>query len=482
LAAAGADAAMVDPEASPSGAPASDAPIPDERHALCERPADDAVRDIFCKGRRATVGSLRELLARLEIEALPVDMDEAAAAMIQYEPNAVLESAVLLGHSTALSGQLVSPINPRAILLNRTTQIAFQRGVQKVEIVTQDRQSGRRNFYLVSFLQACNETSAGCLPGDLYTLDVERGWTRVVLEDDEDLKNTPRDCRMCHQRKLDAPILLMREVLGPWLHFFFIDRDGDPYQEGEGPSGRKLVRDYRVAKGNETYAGIGPSALRHTAGVTLERALRSAQPLQFDPTVEVQVNTGGGATPGRSAIWDALYASFKRGQHLALPYFRADPTDPRKRAALSEAYARYRRGELARAALPELSDIFPDDAHTRAEIGLQTEPDATPAETLIQACGSCHNDVLDQGISRARFNIALPRMSREELDLAIARITAAPSSEEVMPPKGMRQLDPAAKLRLLDYLMRRARDAQDDTLLENAARMGMAENVNYAGL
>lgn len=465
-----------------AGAAQPDAPIPDERQALCARPADDAMRDIFCKGARPSVSSLRELLARLEIDALPVDMDEAAAAKISHAPDAVLETATLLGHSTALSGQLVSPINPRAILLNRSTQVAFQRGVQKVEIVTQDRQSGRRNFYLVSFTQACNEQRAGCLPGDLYTLSIERDWTRVALEDDEDLKNTPRDCRMCHQRKLEAPILLMREVLGPWLHFFFIDPDGDLYKDGEGPSGRKLVLAYRAAKGEESYAGLGPSALRHTAGITLQKALRTGQPLQFDPTIEVQANADGGSAPGRSPIWDALYANFKRGQHLALPYFRLDPTDPNKRAALSAAYARYRRGELAKDALPDLADIFPDDAQTRAEIGLQTEPGATPAETLIQACGSCHNDVLDQTLSRARFNVALARMSREELDLAVARILAAADSEEVMPPKGMRQLDAGGKLRLIDYLKQSTRAAQDDALLESAARMGMAESVSYAGL
>src|SRR5688572_17897053 len=51
-----------------AAAPAAAAPqIPPERLALCARPADDAVRDIFCKGEKLGVNSLRELLARLQI-------------------------------------------------------------------------------------------------------------------------------------------------------------------------------------------------------------------------------------------------------------------------------------------------------------------------------------------------------------------------------------------------------------------------------
>jgi hypothetical protein len=50
-------------------------------------------------------------------------------------------------------------------------------------------------------------------------------------------------------------------------------------------------------------------------------------------------------------------------------------------------------------------------------LGSQTEPDATPSEAPVQICGSCHNDVLDQTISRARFNIDLKRIRRDELDL-----------------------------------------------------------------
>ena len=72
--------------------------------------------------------------------------------------------------------------------------------------------------------------------------------------------------------------------------------------------------------------------------------------------------------------------------------------------------------------LPELADIYPDAAYERARRGLQNEPDATPQETLIQACASCHNDALDQTISRARFNVRVASLDRRALDTAIERL------------------------------------------------------------
>ena len=124
--------------------------------------------------------------------------------------------------------------------------------------------------------------------------------------------------------------------------------------------------------------------------------------------------------------------------------------------------------------MPDFADIFPDDPQIRAEIGLQTEPGATQAQVLIQACGSCHNDVLDQNISRARFNVALGRMSREEIDVAIARLKEPRDSILAMPPRGRRQIDAKGLEALISYLEGESRPAADDTLLDSAAKHGMA--------
>jgi hypothetical protein len=202
------------------------------------------------------------------------------------------------------------------------------------------------------------------------------------------------------------------------------------------------------------------------------------QPLLFDaPRIEAErwpEGPDGWATqPQVSPTWENAYAAFKRGEHLALPYVEPRATDPAKQAQLTAAYASYRSGELEAEELPELADIFPDDPKLRARIGLQAEPGATPAEALIQACGSCHNDVLDQTISRAHFSIDVARLDRRALDLAIARIQLPRTAAGAMPPPEARQLDPDTRARLIDHLHADPA-ALVDPSLERAAELGMA--------
>jgi cytochrome c553 len=449
---------------------------PFARPALCDRAKDDAVRDIFCKDPVTPVRSLRQLEQRLSLSALRESADDAMVAALEIDPYALFDTVVYLGHSTALSGRLVSPINPRAILLGKDTFLAYQRGVQQVEVVTTDRDSAGLNFYLVSFAQACNDKPNGCSPGDLYTPQVERDWVDVALRDDEELKNTALDCRQCHQRGRDAPTLLMRELRGPWTHFLGTDIDDPNYQPGSEVTGRDLARDFLRAKRGEAYAGLPAAFAQHTAGAVLQNRVGSDQPLNFESEpidAELYEATAAGR-PRRSKRWDEAYEAFKRGEQLPLPHFEPRPTDAGKLAALTEAYIRYRKHELDADDLPDLSDVFPDDPQMRAEIGLQTEPGASGPDLLIQACGSCHNDMLDQSLSRARFNIALARMSQAELELAITRIELPEERSRAMPPRGTRQLDVEGKKRLIAYLKQRRRKAEDDALLDNAAALGMA--------
>jgi len=184
-----------------------------------------------------------------------------------------------------------------------------------------------------------------------------------------------------------------------------------------------------------------------------------------------------GSSPERSRTWDAAYETFKLGEHLPLPYFDLDATDADKVAAATTAYQGYRAGSVAAAELPDLADIFPDDPHVRAQIGLQTEPDATPVEALIQACGSCHNDVLDQSISRAKFNIALSRIEPGELAAAVDRVGRPGNEPGVMPPRDARQLDAATRSRLTDYLRSGEFSPADLDVLTRAADAGMSGNA-----
>jgi hypothetical protein len=155
------------------------------RPALCDRTGrDDAVRDLVCAEARPRIAGLADLQAALHIEPDGFAYDALTNTRV-----------TMLGHSTAPSGHKTSPLNPRLIIVGNSLFMAFQRGVQKVEVIATARNPGFFNFYLFQFEQACNAREAGCSPGDLYTSSVERDWLSVTVKDDEDLKNTPSDCR-----------------------------------------------------------------------------------------------------------------------------------------------------------------------------------------------------------------------------------------------------------------------------------------------
>jgi mono/diheme cytochrome c family protein len=451
------------------------------RPELCARDRDDAVRDVFCAATPPVVRSLEDLQQALALDPDQGDAGyESAVAKATSGASVVSNIVTVLGHSTALSGHLVSSINPRVIILGDSSLMAFQRGVQKVEVITPARNAPTLNFYLFEFEQACNRSKDGCMPGDLYTARLERDWLAVTVEDDEDLKNTPQDCRQCHQRQREVPTLLMRELNNPWTHFFEpILEELEPVVR-PGVRGSDLMADYRQAKGDERYGNFALEQLAPISPFLLETVVGIAQPVFFDaPRIQNErwpydPETHYGDAPRPSPTWEAGWEAFKRGEQLALPYLEPRATDPDKLAQLSETYARYRAGEISEDELPSLADIFPDDPALRARIGLQNEPDASPVDTLIQACGSCHNDVLDQEISRARFNVNLWQLDPAEIEVAIERIERAPSEHGVMPPPEARQLDPAARERLLDYLRSDPLAQAPDERLVRAAELGMA--------
>jgi hypothetical protein len=450
--------------------------VDSNRPALCARQGDDAIRDVFCADVQPKITSLEEFQNLFEINPRGPDPnnppDEISAALYLNPTNG---DVAVLGHSTALPGHLVSPINPRVILLGDLAILAYQRGVQRLEIATRARETFVFNFYLLTFEQACNRSERGCSPGDLYTPKIESDWTDIQIHDDEDLKNTPLDCRQCHQRARDTTTLLMRELRSPWTHFLFPVAATSSLP---GVGGSDLMQDYLDAKGDERYGGLAVDTISPVSAFKLETVVGNKQPLLFDaPKIENERwpwgPNGYPAAPGSSPTWEAAYEAFKRGEQLALPYLEQRAIDVNKQAELARAYQRYRSGELDAEALPDLADIFPDDPHLRAQIGLQTEPDATPEDALIQACGGCHNDALDQSISRARFTIALSRLDRAALDIAIDRIARPRNAPGAMPPPEARQLDENARERLLDYLRRDVQSMDIDPRLEHAAQLGM---------
>jgi hypothetical protein len=463
------DAATAAEDAGPLRAVARSSRGPDGRPLFCQREVEssDLVRERFCADAPPTITSLSELQYELKTDQL------------QQLPADFPLFALLLGHSTSLSGRHVSSINPRAIVvaIGGGPLMTFTRGVQQVEITAMSLDQKTRRFYLLSFTQACNTQPEGCSPTDLYTSRVEQDWLSVELEDDEELKNTALDCRQCHQRARSTATLLMRELVPPWTHFFEPVSQEPGLRLLPGVLNTALARDYLAAHGDELYAGVDPERLSPANGSLLQAAVGTNQPVIFSSQEilnERWPRTPDGeypAEPQASELWENAYAAFKRGEQLALPYVEQRATDPDKLAALSAAYTAFREG--TREELPDLSDVFPDDPMVRARIGLQTEPDATPVETLIQACGACHNDVLDQTLTRARFNIDLSRMDGTELALAVERMLRSSGTPGVMPPPEARQLDSAAKKRLIDYLRTDARGAGRVDALVHAAKLGM---------
>jgi hypothetical protein len=187
------------------------------------------------------------------------------------------------------------------------------------------------------------------------------------------------------------------------------------------------------------------------------------QPNAFvSATIEKEVNesaNGNGgdqptdnSVPGKSKTWDAIYETAKRGEAIPVPYHDVKVTDPKKLADMTQAYTDYREGRLDRQDLPDLRDIYLDDPMRRAEMGLDTEPGLDGEGVLLQACAQCHNDRLDQTLSRARFQVDLSKLGREEKDKAIARVRIPAGEPHSMPPPQFRRLSDEARERLIDLL------------------------------
>jgi hypothetical protein len=116
------------------------AAVPPGAPAFCHRPGSDRVRDLFCAPQPPRIDSLRSLQAALDL--VPPSVKGSSYGTL----------AIFLGHSTALSGHLVSSINPRAIMIGPSLSLTYQRGVQQVEVAasarTQDVRAGLQRHRL----------------------------------------------------------------------------------------------------------------------------------------------------------------------------------------------------------------------------------------------------------------------------------------------------------------------------------------------
>ena len=418
---------------------------------VCARPGDDPLRDVFCTQNPSGITSLVDLETALGIGSASIGG---------------LKGIAVTAHSTSLSARSVSAINPRVLALRievppyELMTLAFTRGEQFSEVTVRDRGDGELRFYVVGFRQACNATPEGCRPGNLLTPEIERDWTEVTLYDEADLTNTVLDCAPCHQPQGPGTpkLLRMQELESPWTHWLFYGSDG----------GRALIADYSAAKGDEELAGMTSAQIQNALPENLNEIVvydSPAQPYPFDSaTIEEEVRASaaklGGAepednsVPGQSPTWQADYERSLAGEVIPVPYLDVKVTDAGKLARMTRAYQAYRSGDLAAEDLPDIRDVFPDDPERLAEMGMSTEPGLSGEGVLLQACSPCHNERLDQTLSRARFRADLQGMSRDEKDVAIGRLGLPESDPHVMPPALVRTLTPDARRRAIEALRR----------------------------
>ena len=428
----------------------------DQLAVVCGRGHRDAVLDGLCRPG-AQIHSLKDLQSAVHLFDGPRPPQLA-----------------LTGHSTSLVERTVSSINPRAIIFTAPSQppttqandgsfvadpgfvaMGFARGEQFVELIAHDAQADALDFYLVRFRQKCN--ASGCRPGDLYTPAVESGWTDLTVYEDEDLKNTLLDCRHCHQP--DGPgtrkMLRMQERRAPWTHWFRNNLNE--------PGGVSLLADFLAAHDGEDYAGI-PAQLLSTPRndpLVLEALVDnnsiSPQPNEFNGArIEREVKQSAPAQPdvndpmGDSPTWQQIRRNAVAGRAIPVPYHDVKVTDAGKLARATEAYRRVRAGGDP-AMLPELSDVLLSAG--LADMGLQPTPGLDGGALLVEMCARCHNQSLDQGLSRARFDATrLAEMSRAEKDAAIQRLMLSDDTPLKMPPTRFSRLSPDDISRAVTFL------------------------------
>jgi hypothetical protein len=421
----------------------------DQLAKLCMRGGQDTVSRVFCAPSLSPVRSLRDLQARLNLAFA----DATASGGNGTGGNPAF---VLSGHSQSLVGRFVSPLSPRAFVFTPSVPgsstpnpgfvaMAFTRGESFVEVAAHDPSDDgpeALNFYLIRFVRA-DDGQGGSSPGERLLPAVEQDWQRVDVYEDGDLENTILDCTHCHQPGGPGTlkILRMHERTDPWTHFLRADREG----------GWALLEDYHRVHGDaEDYGGIPASIIDRSdpsllAALVENNGFRD-QPNPFDAAVierevdasnalEPAVNT----PPGQSPTWQRIFAVSLTGDAIPPPYHDAKAYDALKLSGAADAYRSATTGALPLASLPDLRDVFLDDA--LVELSVRPPPDASGREILVQMCKDCHNASVDPTLSRARFDAtALDAMPSAEKLEAIARLRLPPDTRLRMPPVMFRSL------------------------------------------
>ncbi len=415
----------------------------------CARLGADKVRAVFCNGNPPKIRSLVEL-----------------QTVLGLGPESPNRRITLTGHSTSLTAQYVTQINPRLIVFTAPTggpdpnyvALAFNRGTQSVEVIANDSVTNEPAFFLFGFEQSCNDRENGCRPQDLFTEKVEKNWTKLVVSDDSELENTVFDCKQCHQHAGPGTkkILLMQELSGPWSHYFSRLVEG----------GEVLISEYFAAHPiDEGYAGVSsidvynsdPESLQN---LIIQNGFDMPPNRYLSDVIQAEVKRGDPRQPainettGWSPTWDLSFAAFARGEAIPVPHSEIKTTNETALRQATELYRAFVTDPFSQESeeerdFPDLTNLMKFSAQVGS--GMRMTPDLPATSLIVQACGQCHNSRLNPSISRANFNADLARTSRAAKDSAIRRLYAA-DDEGKMPPTLFRALTDEERERIVAEL------------------------------
>ncbi|HYX32946.1 MAG TPA: hypothetical protein VE954_07510 [Oligoflexus sp.] len=392
----------------------------------------DKVRQVFCQANVPVIQSLRDLQTALGL-AIP---DKTPRGRDFNGQPGVTPGWALTGHSTSLVARFVSPINPRVILFTAPKDantamtdfvvMGFVRGDQFVELIAREPKSGKLNFFLVEFTQACNE-NGHCSTGHLQSAAIESQWQAITIYEDIYLSNTVFDCTHCHQPEgpLTDKMLRLQEMDRPWSHFYRDDTQG-----------QDLIQMFRDFHGPDEGVGGVPAHLISSSDPEKLVWLLKAngfgeQPNRFASAVieqEVQKDKG----PGQA--WLQGWDRFIKGETIAFPSWANSILDTNR---WGDVKTRWKAATTVESR-PDLREALDD--RLSASYGARAPQNATGQELLALACQRCHNQKLDSTLGKSLFRADQNPQERSALNAknAIDRLEILrkdPANPLAMPPR-----------------------------------------------
>lgn len=422
---------------------------------ICKTPSSNKVWRGFCGSNgnsRTVINSLRQLFSVVGVTSEDLTSCTTNSVSLVKNGGSVLNPRCIRFSSRGNDADFVA--------------VGFQRDdLTLVELVARDPVTRKLHFYLGDFELPCEKTEQGCQPGAFFVEASESNWASFSLYEDKVLKNTAMDCTTCHQPGgvNTSKRLIMAEAEFPWTHWF----------DKETTCGKSLFADFEKAHAGETfYAGTSLAKLKQSEAVALEEAVfnngfkgRSHGNNFFESlqiSFEVGQTNGQPETNANQSFSDTWEEEFNRRNAMlgldvfggvSMPYRDCKQSDPNKLDFYSNKLSQYIKGSIDLSEVPELHHVNLSDETALRERGMLVGRGTTGKALLKRACIACHNNNLDQSITRANFNAQdLTKNSAEDFDTAIYRLRMVKGDLQLMPPKNYIDLTEEEVLDLISYL------------------------------